>query len=171
MFTLKPHHKKLCVVRMKTFSKPLYFQRIPAILEIHRILDKSTQIAQQLLTEIESIDDPKWGESSYFEHVLLHIDIKVTFPKLDRINIEEKMLTLPPYPSAVPVKSSQTNDTATKTKPTTTIFEKLFWEYLSNTSHMRKNCQIPRNLTYEQVLKKEYPIKFLDADSQIVNKL
>lgn len=171
-FTLKPHHKKLCVIRIKTFAKPLDFKRIPAVLEVHRILDKSTQIAQQLLTEIESIDDPKWAESSYCEHVLLHIDLKVKFPKLRRPNCEEPFITLPAFPLLVPMPNTQNDQESDKTNTstaTTTIFEKLFWEYLSNPSHkfMRENNDIPRNLTYEQVIKKNYPAQIKEADTQL----
>ncbi|XP_065365414.1 uncharacterized protein LOC135958440 [Calliphora vicina] len=140
-FTLKPHHSKLCVVQVKTFNNPLHFTRIPAVLEVHRILNKSTQIAKQLLTEVESIDDPKWAEDSYEEHVLLHIDLKVKFPELQRVNVQEQI------------------ETNSSPSMGTTIFEKLFWEYLSKSNHMRNTSKIPRNLSYEQVLKGETNLK------------
>lgn len=125
-------------MQVKTFAKPLHFKRIPAVLEIHRIFDKSTQIAKELLTEIESIDDPKWSESSYVEHVLLQIDLKVEFPKLQRINITEL------------------SDMEKQKKiDNLTIFEKLFWENLSKSNYMRNTSKISRNLSYDQVINKE----------------
>ncbi|XP_037826060.1 uncharacterized protein LOC119614039 [Lucilia sericata] len=150
-FTLKPHRSKLCVVQVKSFSNPLHFKRIPCVLEIHRILDKSTQIAQSLLTEVESIDDPKWLENSYVEHVLLHIDLKVKLPPIEKEKvIEEQDLN----------KDSINNQT--------TIFEKLFWEYLAKSNYMRNTSKIPRNLNYEQVLNKDFNSK--NRDSKPDNK-
>ncbi|KAM7347113.1 uncharacterized protein ACRADG_006775 [Cochliomyia hominivorax] len=145
-FTLKPHHSKLCVVQAKSYNLPLHFKRIPAVLEVHRILDKSTQIAQHLLKEVESIDDPKWLEDSYMEHVLLEIDFKVEFPKLQRINVKEQQESF---------KSSYT------------IFEKLFWEYLAKSNHMRDTTKIPSNLCYEEVINKKYDKK---GDMDTINK-
>ncbi|KAI8118897.1 hypothetical protein FF38_10922 [Lucilia cuprina] len=150
IFTLKPHHSKLCVVQVKSFNKPLHFKRIPCVLEIHRILDKSTQIAQSLLTEVESIDDPKWLENSYVEHVLLHIDLKVKFPSTEKEKvIDENDLN----------KDSTNNQT--------TIFEKLFWDYLSKSNYMRNTSKIPRNLNYEQVLNKDF--NSMNKDSKAHN--
>lgn len=117
-------------------------------METHRILDKSTQIAKELLTEIESIDDPKWSEDSYVEHVLLQIDLKVEFPKLQRINIKEES-----------EKQKENNNL--------TIFEKLFWEDLSKSNYMRNTSKISRNLTYEQVIGKEPCTKSRKSCSEI----
>lgn len=154
-FTLKPHRSKLCVVQMKSFGKPLHFKRIPAVLEVHRIFDKSTQIAKELLTEIESIDDPKWAEDSFIEHVLLHIDFEVKFPELKRIDINEK---------SVKTEKEESNSAPNNC---ITIFEKLFWEYLSKSSHMRNTSNIPTNLTYRQVLSQETNVKRKESHANI----
>ncbi|XP_073830564.1 uncharacterized protein isoform X1 [Musca autumnalis] len=161
-FTLKPHHSKLCVVHCKTYDKPLNFRNIPAVLEIHRILDKSTQIAQQLLTEIESIDDPKWKEDSYVEHVFLHINLKVQFPKLDPITLkpfEDKSEALP---LVVPIGDGVVLPQCSKV----TIFEKLFWDYLSRSGHLRNNNKMPRNLCYDEVLQRPTNGKDLKGKSK-----
>lgn len=150
-FTLKPHHTKLCVVHCKTYDKPLNFRYLPAVLEVHKILDKSTQIAQELLTDIESIDDPKWREDSYVEHIFLHIDLKVNFPKIETIavnGIDEKSIQPPLTTSSMPeslVASMKENNIIT-------IFEKLFWDYLSRSNFMRNTGKIPRDLSYEDVV-------------------
>ncbi|XP_061387928.1 uncharacterized protein LOC133322994 [Musca vetustissima] len=148
-FTLKPHHSKLCVVHCKTYGKPLNFRNIPAVLEIHRILDKPTQIAQQLLTEIESIDDPKWKEDSYLEHVFLHINLKINFVKLQSITIMPKEGKTTPL--IVPLNDGNDN-MVLPSNSKTTIFEKLFWNYLSRSNHMRNNDKTPQNLSYEDVV-------------------
>uniref|UniRef100_A0A1I8N173 Uncharacterized protein n=1 Tax=Musca domestica TaxID=7370 RepID=A0A1I8N173_MUSDO len=152
-FTLKPHHSKLCVVHCKTYEKPLHFRNIPAVLEVHRILDKSTQIAQQLLTEIESIDDPKWKEDSYMEHVFLHINLKVNFAEIKPIvtkSVDEKTESVP---LVIPID----DDLVLPQNSKITIFEKLFWCYLSRSNHMRNNDKIPCNLSYDEVLQR-FPI-------------
>lgn len=115
------------------------------------MLDKSTQIAQQLLTDIESIDDPKWREDSYVEHIFLHIDLKVNFPKIETIavnGIDEKSIQPPLTTSSMPeslVASMKENNIIT-------IFEKLFWDYLSRSNFMRNTGKIPRDLSYEDVV-------------------
>uniref|UniRef100_A0A1I8NUR9 Uncharacterized protein n=1 Tax=Stomoxys calcitrans TaxID=35570 RepID=A0A1I8NUR9_STOCA len=154
-FTLKPHHSKLCVVHCKSYSKPLDFRYIPAVLEIHRILDKSTKIAQELLTEIESIDDPKWREGSYVEHVFLQIDLKVNFAKLDVFEvrgIEEKTKS---SPMIIPMSHDDASTSMENVQHSeSTIFEELFWDYLSRSSSFMRNTQmIARNLTYEEVIR------------------
>ncbi|XP_075156051.1 uncharacterized protein LOC142229384 [Haematobia irritans] len=155
-FTLKPHHSKLCVVNCKTYDKPLHFRYLPAVLEIHRILDKSTKIAQQLLTEIESIDDPKWCEDSYLEHVFLQIDLKVNFAKRKEIVIEKVKENYPPMPLILPMGNTLQSPHNKSKQGDMTIFEIFFWEYLSKSStFMRNNSKIPRNLTYEEVLQRE----------------
>lgn len=120
------------------------------MLEVHRILDKSTQIAQQLLTEIESIDDPKWKEDSYMEHVFLHINLTVNFAEIKPIvtkSVEEKT-------ESVPLVIPMDDDLALPQNSKITIFEKLFWCYLSRSNHMRNNDKIPCNLSYEEVLQR-----------------
>lgn len=138
------------MVHCKTYEKPLHFRGLPAVLEIHSILDKSTQIAQQLLEEIESIDDPKWREDSYKEHVLLHIDLKVNFPIIEPIVLKEEYCTIP-QPLMVPARESLMPRVK---PPTITIFEKLFWDYLSRSTFMRNTSKIPRNLNYDEVLQR-----------------
>ncbi|KAH8263228.1 hypothetical protein KR044_006250 [Drosophila immigrans] len=76
-FRLKGHHSKLCEIRVAVFERIVFFRRIPIVLEVHRILDRATQIAKAELSEVESIDDPKWKEDSYLEHVFLHLNIRV----------------------------------------------------------------------------------------------
>ncbi|XP_068151352.1 uncharacterized protein [Drosophila tropicalis] len=76
VFRLKGHHSKLCEIKVSSFDRILNFRRIPIVLEAHRILDRATQIAKAELAEIESIDDPKWKEDSYVEHVFVHLNIK-----------------------------------------------------------------------------------------------
>lgn len=115
------------------------------------MLDKSTQIAQQLLTDIESIDDPKWREDSYVEHIFLHIDLKVNFPKIETIavnGIDEKSIQSPLTTSSMP----ESLVASMKEINIITIFEKLFWDYLSRSNFMRNTEKIPRDLSYEDVV-------------------
>ncbi|KAI9589459.1 hypothetical protein GQX74_007628 [Glossina fuscipes] len=158
-FNLKAHHSRLCIVSVRTYDKPLHFKRIPAILEVHRILDKSTQIAKQLLTEVESIDNPKWRQDSFVEHVFLHIDIKVNLPKENPIIImpeaDQQKFTVPllvPFTKSFHTLDQGSQTGHKKNAQCITIFEKLFWEYLSKSSYMRNTSKIPTNLSYSEVI-------------------
>lgn len=89
IFRLKGHHSKLCEIRVTVFDRLVHFRRIPIVLEVHRILDRATIIAKQELEEVESIDDPKWKEDSYVEHVYLHLNIRTNIkPALDSEELE-----------------------------------------------------------------------------------
>lgn len=158
-FNLKAHHSRLCIVSVRTYDKPLHFKRIPAILEVHRILDKSTQIAKQLLTEVESIDNPKWRQDSFVEHVFLHIDIKVNLPKEKPIIImpeaDQQKFTVPllvPFTKSAHTLIQGEQSGHKKNTQCITIFEKLFWEYLSKSNYMRNTSKIPTNLSYSEVI-------------------
>ncbi|XP_012158782.1 uncharacterized protein LOC101459592 [Ceratitis capitata] len=141
IFRLKPHHSKLCVVNLRVFERALHFKRIPLALEVHRVLDKSTKIAKQLLEDVESIDDPKWKEPSYMMHIFLHLNIKVNFKTEEPVTIAWELL---------PHKGER----FTKT-PTTTIFEKLYWDYLSESNFMRPKSSPEYNdeLSYDEVIR------------------
>uniref|UniRef100_A0A1A9W420 Uncharacterized protein n=1 Tax=Glossina brevipalpis TaxID=37001 RepID=A0A1A9W420_9MUSC len=158
-FNLKAHHSRLCVVSVRTYDKPLHFKRIPAILEVHRILDKSTQIAKQLLTEVESIDNPKWRQDSFVEHVFLHIDIKVNLPKEKPIIIlpeaDRQKVIIPllvPFTKSSRMLNQDLQPGSKKDTQCITVFEKLFWEYLSKSNYMRNTSKIPTNLNYNEVI-------------------
>ncbi|XP_017477936.1 PREDICTED: uncharacterized protein LOC108367751 [Rhagoletis zephyria] len=142
IFRVKPHHSKLCVVNVRAFERGLFFKRIPLALEVHRVLDKSTKIAKELLEEVESIDDPKWKEPSYIEHIYLHLNLKVNFKPVENVNI-----TWDPSPPKCEHLSIKTSNT--------TIFEKLFWEYLSESNFMRPTASqdINDELSYDDVIR------------------
>ncbi|XP_011178992.2 uncharacterized protein LOC105209981 [Zeugodacus cucurbitae] len=140
VFRLKAHHSKLCIVNMRVFERALHFKRIPLALEVHRVFDKSTKIAKELLEEVESIDDPKWKEPSYMVHIFLHLNLKVNFKPEEPINISWELLA----PKRERSKVS-----------TTTIFEKLYWDYLSESNFMRpkNSAEINDELSYSEVLR------------------
>lgn len=77
VFRLKGHHSKLCEIKVSVYERLVFFRRVPIVLEVHRILSRTTQIAKAELAEIESIDNPKWREDSYIEHIFLHLNIRV----------------------------------------------------------------------------------------------
>ncbi|KAH8293263.1 hypothetical protein KR018_006234 [Drosophila ironensis] len=106
IFRLKAHHSKLCEIKVSVFERFVHFRRIPVVLEVHRILDRATVIAKEELTEVESIDDPKWLEDSYVGHVYLHLNIrtmvKPVIESSDEYDPAEKI-----DPTAGPVPCSQ----------------------------------------------------------------
>lgn len=165
------------------------FRRIPIVMEVHRILDRATLIAKAELSEVESIDDPKWKEDSYAEHVFLHLNIRVLARANDVCDeaTEVKFGTCVPCggvgidttaaedapPSAVPPEVTEREELirnlSMKRKLTAneiidlsmaidhriTIFEKLFWKYLSKSSFMRfgpEHCNQKTTKTYEQLV-------------------
>ncbi|XP_067641576.1 uncharacterized protein [Eurosta solidaginis] len=141
-FRLKPHHSKLCIVNLSVFERALYFKRIPLALEVHRVFDKPTKIAQELLEEVESIDDPKWKEPSYMVHIFVQLNLKVNFKPEEIINIRWD----PP-----PTKRERTSIKSSDN----TIFEKMYWDYLSESDFMRTK-QLPElndELSYEDVIR------------------
>ncbi|XP_016979534.1 uncharacterized protein LOC108044885 [Drosophila rhopaloa] len=203
IFRLKAHHSKLCEIRVSVFDRLVHFRRIPIVLEVHRILDRATLIAKQELEEVESIDDPKWKEDSYLEHVYLHLNIRTNVkPALDtaeELEPGDKIdPTAGPDPCAqfgpgTPPSGVGSGDAPTPTPSLTeeqrkeaerkelinrlvaknklnpnevielsmaidqriTIFEKLFWKYLSKSRFMRINSERRRQKvvkTYEQVV-------------------
>ncbi|XP_017055890.1 uncharacterized protein LOC108097865 [Drosophila ficusphila] len=202
IFRLKGHHSKLCEIRVSVFDRLLHFRRIPIVLEVHRILDPATLIAKQELEEIESIDDPKWKEDSYLEHVYLHLNIRtIVKPALDSTDETEPGDKIDPTagpdpcaqfgsgvaggmgegdgPSPTPVQTEEQRKEAERKEVISrlagknklnsneiielsmaidqriTIFEKLFWKYLSKSKFMRINGERKRQRTtktYEQVI-------------------
>ncbi|XP_044251059.1 uncharacterized protein [Drosophila takahashii] len=200
IFRLKGHHSKLCEIKVTVFERLVHFRRIPIVMEVHRILDRATLIAKQELEEIESIDDPKWKEDSYLEHVYLHLNIRSTVkPSLDSAEDSEPGdridPTAGPEPCAQfgPGEGGASGDGPAGPPPPTeeqrkeaerkelisrlvaknklnsnevielsmaidqriTIFEKLFWKYLSKSRFMRINAERKRQKavkTYEQVI-------------------
>ncbi|KAH8399672.1 hypothetical protein KR215_001917 [Drosophila sulfurigaster] len=195
IFRLKRHHSKLCEIRVAVFERLVFFRRIPIVLEVHRILDLATQIAKAELSEIESIDDPKWKEDSYVEHVFLQLNIRVhvrnnedkTEDLGDEIegncepcggvgtDVAEGAAGdgLPTTPTAEQQKAAEREELvkrlSNKRKLNAneiielsmaidhriTIFEKLFWKYLSKTNFMRVTPERTRNKfnkTYEQLI-------------------
>ncbi|EDW52242.1 uncharacterized protein LOC6611797 isoform X1 [Drosophila sechellia] len=216
IFRLKGHHSKLCEIRVTVFDRLVHFRRIPIVLEVHRILDRATIIAKQELEEVESIDDPKWKEDSYVEHVYLHLNIRTTIkPALDSEELEPGDRI---DPTAGPEPCSQvgpgearrgngSGDGPSTPAPNTeeqrkeaerkelisrlvaknklnpneiielsmaidqriTIFEKLFWKYLSKSKFMRINGERKRQKvvkTYEQVVSPDKTTP-LEAASEI----
>lgn len=155
-FVLKPHHTKLCIIQLKAFDKALTFKRIPVILEAHQVFDKETQIAQQELTEVESIDDPKWKRTSYLTHMLLQADVTIHLQTEDRVDIS-KIITnelAPESPQFLLIGNELTSPSISSTatsKDNTTIIEKLFWDYLSRTNYSRNTSKISKYLNYEEV--------------------
>ncbi|KAH8317405.1 hypothetical protein KR067_008141 [Drosophila pandora] len=215
IFRLKGHHSKLCEIKVSVFDRLVHFRRIPIVLEVHRILDRATLIAKAELEEIESIDDPKWKEDSYVEHVYLHLNIRTIVKPAseasDELDAADKIdptagpvpcsqfghgSGLPPGsesspaagaggdgPPPAPVlspamieeqrKEAERKETISrlmaKNKLSSnevielsmaidqriTIFEKLFWKYLSKSKFMRINPERKRVKavkTYEQVI-------------------
>ncbi|XP_017071430.2 LOW QUALITY PROTEIN: uncharacterized protein LOC108108061 [Drosophila eugracilis] len=207
IFRLKGHHSKLCEIKVTVFDRLVNFRRIPIVLEVHRILDRATLIAKQELEEIESIDDPKWKEDSYLEHVYLHLNIRTTIkPALDtaeELEPGDKIdPTAGPEPCAQygPGEGSRigSGDGPSQPPPLTeeqrkeaerrelinrlvaknklnsnevielsmaidqriTIFEKLFWKYLSKSKFMRITSDRKRSKvakTYEEVVAPSEP--------------
>ncbi|KAH8283168.1 hypothetical protein KR054_012585 [Drosophila jambulina] len=206
IFRLKSHHSKLCVITVTLLERLVHFRRIPIVLEVHRILDPATQIAKQELAEIESIDDPKWKEDSYLEHLYLQLNIrtssKPTSDTTEDVELGERIdPTAGPVPCAQfgpgvqvdgaedsvkevwPPKqppptqeqrveaerrelirrlmaknrlcSNEIIDLSMAIDQRITIFEKLFWKYLSKSKFMRINQERKRQKTvktYEQVV-------------------
>ncbi|KAH8400607.1 hypothetical protein KR222_008378, partial [Zaprionus bogoriensis] len=189
-FRLKGHHSKLCEIRVSVFERLIFFRRIPIVLEVHRLLDRATQIAKAELSEIESIDDPKWKEDSYVEHVFLHLNIRVhqKIIQAKDDSIEEVDGTCVPC-GGVGINAAAAGDAglpagttaeaiereelikelSIKRKLTSnelielsmaidhriTIFEKLFWKYLSKSNYMRISAERSNtkfNNTYEQLV-------------------
>ncbi|KAH8410080.1 hypothetical protein KR009_005636 [Drosophila setifemur] len=208
IFRLKGHHSKLCEIKVSVFDRLVHFRRIPIVLEVHRVLDKATLIAKEELEEIESIDDPKWKEDSYLEHVYLQLNIH-TITKTaadstedsggnDKIDPTAGLLPCsqfgggsgaglvsgspneagaggdgPPVPTEEQRKEAERKELIArlmgKNRLTAneiielsmaidqriTIFEKLFWKYLSKSKFMRINAERKRLKvvkTYEQVI-------------------
>ncbi|XP_016946042.3 uncharacterized protein [Drosophila suzukii] len=202
IFRLKGHHSKLCEIKVSVFERLVHFRRIPIVLEVHRILDRATLIAKQELEEVESIDDPKWKEDSYVEHVYLHLNIRSTLkPALDtseelepgdRIDptagpepcsqfgagagggIGSGDGPAPPAPQSEEqrkeaerkelisrlvakskLNSNEVIELSMAIDQRITIFEKLFWKYLSKSKFMRISAERKRQKlvkTYEQVI-------------------
>lgn len=155
-FILKPHHSKLCIIQLKAYDKALQFKRIPVILEVHHVFDKETQIAQQELVEVESIDDPKWKRVSYMTHMLLQADVTIHLPVEERVNISQIVPSTPApeTPQFLPIASEEDVQGITSNatpKDNTTIIEKLFWEYLSRTNYSRNTSRISKYLIYDEV--------------------
>lgn len=119
------------------------------MLEIHRIFDKPTRIAKQILDEVESIDDCKWKEDSYMEHVFLQINLNINLPRVKQFCPTAKSCV-----QAIPVILDLLQTDSVLFDPPinhVTIFEKLFWDYLSQSDYMRDTLKIPKHLTYKQV--------------------
>ncbi|XP_017120688.1 uncharacterized protein LOC108141714 [Drosophila elegans] len=202
IFRLKPHHSKLCEIRVSVLDRLVHFRRIPIVMEVHRILDRATVIAKQELEEVESIDDPKWKEDSYVEHVYLHLNIRTNVkPALDTSEESEPGDKIDPTAGPDPCAQfgpgtgggmGSGDGPSQRTPPTEeqrkeaerkelisrlvaknklnynevielsmaidqriTIFEKLFWKYLSKSKFMRITGDRKRqrvNKTYEQVV-------------------
>ncbi|ALC38060.1 CG17005 [Drosophila busckii] len=188
------HHSKLCEIKLTVYDRLIFFRRIPIVLEVHRILDEATLIAQAELSEIESIDDPKWKEDSYIEHVFLHLNVRastrdIVDTELDNMDQDVGLCspcggagldvgaagdaTPTSQPSPEQKKQTEREQTvrrlAAKNKlnaneiielsmaidQRTTIFEKLFWKYLSKSSFMRIGATRSRsnaNKTYQEVV-------------------
>lgn len=203
IFRLKGHHSKLCVIRVTVLERLVHFRRIPIVLEVHRILDPATLIAKQELDEVESIDDPKWKEDSYMEHVYLQLNIRTSAkPALDTSVDSEPGDRIDPTAGPQPcgqfgpgagaqdpaggdgpskpasltqdqraemerrelihrlmaksrLCSNEIIDLSMAIDQRITIFEKLFWKYLSKSKFMRINPERKRQKqvkTYEQVI-------------------
>ncbi|XP_017033085.1 uncharacterized protein [Drosophila kikkawai] len=203
IFRLKSHHSKLCVISVTLLERLVHFRRIPIVLEVHRILDRATVIAKQELSEIESIDDPKWKEESYLEHVYLQLNIRTTIkpasdtsedvepgdtidptagpspcaqfgPGVEADEADEAGVGPPKPPSTAEQRaeaerrelirrlmsknrlcSNEIIDLSMAIDQRITIFEKLFWKYLSKSKFMRINQERKRQRTvktYEQVV-------------------
>ncbi|XP_053948713.1 uncharacterized protein LOC128857141 [Anastrepha ludens] len=164
IFRLKPHHSKLCVVDLQVFERPLVFKRIPLALEVHRVLDKSTKIAKELLEEVESIDNPKWKEPSYIGHIFLQLNVKVNFKPVETINIPWE-----PSPSKREHLSVKVSNT--------TVFEKLYWDYLSQSNFMRPPTteELDDELCYDEVMRSQANlspfIKTIEIDRNIILRI
>ncbi|KAI8041919.1 uncharacterized protein LOC128262327 [Drosophila gunungcola] len=202
IFRLKAHHSKLCEIRVSVLDRLVHFRRIPIVMEVHRILDRATLIAKQELEEVESIDDPKWKEDSYVEHVYLHLNIRTNIkPALDTSEESEPGDKIDPTAGPDPCAQfgpgtgggmGSGDGPSLHTPPTEeqrkeaerkelisrlvaknklnynevielsmaidqriTIFEKLFWKYLSKSKFMRITGDRKRQRaikTYEQVV-------------------
>lgn len=139
---------------MKSFDKALQFKRIPVILEVHHVFDKATQIAQQQLSEVESIDDPNWSRLSYMTHMLLQADITILLPVEERVDISTIVTDELSAETPLFIQNLNTNTIVSNRTPkdNTTIIEKLFWEYLSRTNYSRNTSKISRYLTYNDVI-------------------
>ncbi|KAH8377668.1 hypothetical protein KR093_006582, partial [Drosophila rubida] len=196
VFRLKGHHSKLCEIRIAVFERLVFFRRIPIVLEVHRILDAATLIAKAELAEIESIDDPKWKEDSYVEHVFLHLNIRVHMRNLDAKDddagdeIEGSCLPCggagtdtkdpgaagdapPPTMTLEQQRNAEREELVKRLSAKRklnaneiielsmaidhriTIFEKLFWKYLSKSNFMRVTPERTRNKfnkTYDELI-------------------
>lgn len=189
IFRLKGHHSKLCEVKVCVFDRMVFFRRIPIVLEVHRILDRATLIAKAELSEVESIDDPKWKEDSYVEHVFLHLNIRVHVRSSEKVDENTDILGTCMPCGGVGIETAAAGDAAAhpvvppdvaereeiirkltmKRKLSAneiidlsmaidhriTIFEKLFWKYLSKSSFMRISSERGTKKiikTYEQLV-------------------
>lgn len=168
----------------------IFFRRIPIVLEVHRILDQATLIAKAELSEVESIDDPKWKEDSYVEHVFLHLNIRVVVRPSERSsdNTDVMGTCMPCGGVGIETAAEAAEDAAQTVVPPDvaereeiikkltmkrkltaneiidlsmaidhriTIFEKLFWKYLSKSSFMRIGSERSMKKvtkTYEQLV-------------------
>ncbi|XP_034472976.1 uncharacterized protein LOC117780526 [Drosophila innubila] len=199
VFRLKGHHSKLCEIKVSVFDRLVFFRRIPIVLEVHRILDRATQIAKAELAEIESIDDPKWKEDSYVEHVFLHLNIRVHSrsnemkaedmgdvidgtclpcggvgtaeagaagdgPPVPPTDEQQRMAEREEVVKRLSMKrhlnANEIIDLSMAIDHRNTIFEKLFWKYLSKSNFMRITPERTRkkfNKTYEQVIDANQP--------------
>lgn len=135
----------------------MHFKRIPTILEAHHVFDKETQIAQQELNEVESIDDPNWKRLSFMTHMLLQVDLTIQLAAEERVDISELVPDELEPESPFFISSLSTDESiSVSTNPSvtdnTTIIERLFWEYLSRTNYGRNTSKISKYLTYEEVI-------------------
>ncbi|EDV99024.1 uncharacterized protein LOC6566446 [Drosophila grimshawi] len=190
IFRLKGHHSKLCEIRVASYERLIFFRRIPIVLEVHRILDAATLIAKAELTEIESIDDPKWQDDSYLEHVFLQLNIRVQVrnPNNKQDDNTDDIIDGTCMPcGGVGLNPDGADDGHTEEQKKQaereaivkrlsmkrklnaneiielsmaidhriTIFEKLFWKYLSKSNFMRISPERTRDKfdkTYDQVV-------------------
>lgn len=198
---------------MSAYERLLFFRRIPIVLEVHRILDAATQIAKAELAEVESIDDPKWKEDSYVEHVFLHLNIRVHVSSREErdddtaIEVEGTCspcggVGLDPGAAGDNKSMSRTTDPDKKQMEReelikrlsmkrklnanevielsmaidhrVTIFEKLFWKFLSKSNFMRIPSERTRNKfnkTYDDVIMSDpMQMPFCNINMQVDHK-
>ncbi|EDW12038.2 uncharacterized protein LOC6576607 [Drosophila mojavensis] len=208
-FLLKGHHSKLCEIKVSVFERLLFFRRIPIVLEVHRVLDTATQIAKAELAEVESIDDPKWKEDSYVEHVFLHLNIRVHLSSREErdddsivevdgacspcggvgldpaaagdaspveklTEAERKLKEREELVKRLSMKRKLTANEVIELSMAidhrVTIFEKLFWKFLSKSNFMRIPAERTRNKfskTYDEVVMSDLMQDPFNASSQV----
>lgn len=138
IFRIKPKQSKLCVIKVNVEYKKFIFERIPITCEVHQVFCKATNVAKQLLEEIESIDDQKLLKESLIERIFLSVNIKA----IGRAPIE----IVVPKETELSVKLMNPLDME--------IFERLFYDYLFNGDFARhsKKWEAQEELTYEEVV-------------------